>query len=134
MSATAAIANSYKEELLQGIHSSSDTYKIALYTAANASLDANTTDYTTTGEITGTGYTAGGATLSGFAASLSSGTAQLSFTSPSWASATITADTALVYNSSKSNKAVAVLTFASTASTNGTFVLTVPASGIIQLS
>ena len=134
MSATAAIANIYKEEILEGIHSSSDTYKIALYTAANASLDATTTAYTATGEVTGTGYTAGGATLSGFAASLSSGTAQLSFTSPSWASATITADTALIYNSSKSNKAVAVLTFASTASTNGTFVLTVPPTGIIQLS
>jgi hypothetical protein len=125
---TAAVCNSYKQEVLQGIHLSGDTYKVALYDSS-ATIDKTTTAYTATHEVSGTGYSAGGATLSGFTVSISGDTAYLTFTNPSWANSTITASTALIYNSSRSNKAVAVLTFSSTSSTNGTWTLVLPAAG-----
>ena len=127
MAITAAVCNSYKQEILQGTHSSADTYKIALYTST-ASLDGTTTAYSATNEVSGTGYTAGGATLSGFTVSGSGPTAWLDFTTdPTWATSTITARGALIYNSSKSNKAVAVLNFGSDiTSTAGTFTVTFP--------
>lgn len=138
MAVTAALCNSYKQELFSGTHTNTDTYKIALYTAASATLNASTTAYSATGEVSGTGYTAGGATLSGFATSIDTGVAILDFTDPSWSNATITADSALIYNSSKSNKAVAVLSFTSTTSTNGTFTIIFPApaaaTGLIRIS
>ncbi|MGI8549041.1 MAG: hypothetical protein ACR2M1_17245, partial [Gemmatimonadaceae bacterium] len=129
MAATAAVANSYKQECYDGIHAAADVYKIALYVAANATLSAATTAYTVTGEVTGTGYTAGGLTLAGRASGLSTNTAYETWTSPQWTSATITADTAVIYNSSKANRIVCVLTFASTSSTNGTFTVNLPAAG-----
>lgn len=129
MSVTACVVDSYKQEVLNGTHSSGDTYKVALYTAAAATLNKSTTAYTATGEVSGTGYTAGGATLSGFTTGLSTDTAYLTFSNPSWASSTITADTALIYNSSKSNKAVCVLSFTSASSTNSTWTLNLPAAG-----
>lgn len=132
------ITTSYKAEVLQGIHDAADTYKIALYTSA-ATLGAATTAYTTTNEVVGTGYTAGGVTLSGFNVTTSGTTAILDFTTdPFWENATITARGALIYNSSKSNKAVYVLDFGSDiTSTNGTFAVTLPApdvaNGLIRL-
>ena len=128
MAITAAVCNSYKQEILQGTHTSADTYKIALYTSA-ATLDATTTAYAATNEVSGTGYTAGGATLSGFTVSGSGSTAWLDFTTdPTWAAATITARGALIYNSSKANKAVCVLDFGSdVSSTAATFTVTFPA-------
>ena len=139
MAVTAAVCDSYTQEVLSGTHTNTDTYKIALYTAASATLNASTTAYTATGEISGTGYTAGGQTLTGFTTSVDTGVAILDFTTdPSWANSTITADSALIYNSSKSNKAVAVLSFTSTSSTNGTWTLTFPAAtaaaGLIRIS
>src|SRR5437016_2814693 len=124
-----ALCVSYLKEIFQGTHLSTDTYKIALYTSS-ASLDSTTTAYSATNEVSGTGYTAGGATLSGFAVSSANKTAWIDFTSdPSWASATITARYALIYNSTQSNKAVAVLDFsADKTSTNGTFTITFPAA------
>ena len=133
-----AIATSFKAEILQGIHDSADTYKIALYTSA-ATLGATTTAYSATNEVVGTGYTAGGTTLSGFNVTTSGTIAILDFaTDPSWANASITARGALIYNSSKSNKAVYVLDFGSDiTSTNGTFAVTLPApdatNGLIRL-
>lgn len=139
MAATAAVCDSYTQELLSGTHTNTDTYKIALYTAATASLSAATTVYSATGEVVGTGYTAGGLALTGFTTSIDTGVVILDFTTdPSWTSATITADSALIYNSSKTNKAVAVLTFTSASSTNGTWTLTFPAAtaaaGLIRIS
>lgn len=138
MAVTAAVCDSYTQEVLSGTHTSADTYKIALYSSASATLNASTTAYTATGEVSGAGYTAGGVTLTGFATSVDAGVAILDFADPSWASATITADAALIYNSSKSNKAVAVLSFTSASSTNGTFTLTFPApaaaTGLIRIS
>lgn len=133
MAVTAAVCDSYTQEILSGLHTSANTYKIALYTQAGATLSASTTAYTATGEISGTGYTVGGATLAGFSTSLAGGIASLTFTSPSWSSSTITADAAMIYNSSQSNKAVAVLTFTSASSTNGTWTLTLPTT-LINIS
>lgn len=129
MATTAALCNSFKQELLAMTpHTSADVYKIALYTDAAATLNKSTTAYTATGEITGTGYTAGGATLSGFSVTLDGDTAILDWTTdPTWSTATITADTALIYNSSRSNKAVAVLKFTSASSTADTYTVQLPA-------
>ena len=137
MAITQAIPTSFKAEILRGIHDSADTYKMALYTSA-ATLGATTTAYSATNEVVGTGYTIGGTTLSGFNVTTSGTTAILDFNDPSWANATITARGALIYNSSKSNKAVYVLDFGSDIiSTNGTFAITLPTpdatNGLIRL-
>lgn len=128
MAISAAICTSYKQEVMQGVHEAADTYKIALYTSA-ASLGASTTAYTATNEVSGTGYTAGGATLSGVSVTVDGTTAVLDFTDPTWANSTITARGALIYNSTQGNKAVAVLDFgADISSTNDTFTVTFPAA------
>lgn len=138
MAITQAIPTSFKAEILQGIHDSADTYKMALYTSV-ATLGASTTAYSATNEAVGTGYTIGGTTLSEFNVTTSGTTAILDFaTDPSWANASITARGALIYNSSKSNKAVYVLDFGSDiTSTNGTFAVTLPApdatNGLIRI-
>ena len=137
MAITQAIPTSFKAEILQGIHDSADTYKMALYTSA-ATLGATTTAYSATNEVVGTGYTIGGTTLSGFNVTTSGTTAILDFNDPFWENATITARGALIYNSSKSNKAVYVLDFGSDIiSTNGTFTITLPTpdatNGLIRL-
>ena len=124
---TQAIPTSFKSEILQGIHDSADTYKIALYTSAST-LDATATAYTTTNEVSGVGYTSGGQVLSGFSVTTSGTTAILDFTTdPSWENATITARGALIYNASKANKAVMVLDFGSDKSNSeGTFTIRLP--------
>lgn len=133
MAITSAICNSYKKELFDGTHAAADTYKIALYSDA-ATLSAATTAYASTNEVTGTGYTAGGKTLTGFSSGLDGSTAYLTFTDASWTSATITARGCLIYNSSKTNKAVAVFDFgANIVSTNGTFTVDFPGTGATSL-
>ncbi len=135
MAITAAICNSYKQEILQGVHEAADTYKIALFTSA-ATLSKSTTTYAATNEVAnGNGYTTGGATLSGFTVSISTDTAYLDWTTdPSWASATFTARGALIYNSTQTDKAVAVLDFGSDiTATAGTFTVTFPAPGATAL-
>ena len=128
MSITAAVTNSFKQELFAGVHAAGDVYKIALFTAA-ATLDKTTTAYSATTEASGAGYPAGGQTLSGYTPGFASATAWIDWTTdPSWASATFTARGALIYNSSKGNKAVAVLDFGSDISaTAGTFTVQLPA-------
>lgn len=107
---------SFKVELLQCVHNfgptSPDVFKVALYTSA-ANLGASTTEYTTTGEVVGGGYTAGGLALT-IATSPTSGTngvAFISFGTATWPSATTAARGALIYNASKANKSVCVLDF-----------------------
>lgn len=139
---------SFKVELLQAVHNfgptSPDTFKVALYTAA-ASIGASTTAYTTSGEVSGTGYTAGGNTLvidvSPSSGNNSAGvpTAYISFTNTSWANATFTARGALVYNSTQGNKSVAVLDFGSDKTVNNdTFQIIFPTpdanSAIVRIS
>lgn len=120
---------SFKEELYEGTHNLlTDTLKIALYTSS-ASLGASTTAYSTTNEITGTGYTAGGNTLTGATVQSSGTTAYVSFSNTSWAAATFTCRGALIYNSSKANRAVAILDFgADKTSAAQTFTVTFPAN------
>ena len=132
MAISQAMCTSFKVELLDGVHNfntGGDTFKIALYTSS-ATLDASTTVYTTSGEVSssGTNYTAGGNTLSVSQVPTSSGTtAYLDFADTTWLAATITARGALIYNSSKSNKAVAVLDFGSDkTSTAGDFTIIFP--------
>lgn len=127
MAITQAMCNSFKQDVLNGVHQPGDVYKIALYTSA-AALDATTAAYSATNEVVGTGYSAGGATLSGFSVGGSGATAWLDWTTdPSWAASTITARGALIYNTTRSNKAVAVLDFGSDkTSTSGTFTVVLP--------
>ena len=108
---TAGLTNSFKEQLLLGVHDfATDTFLIALYTSS-AVLGPDTTVYTTSNEVTGTGYIAGGEELQNITVNLSIGIAYVSFTNPSWAGATFTTRGALIYNSSKANKSVGVLNF-----------------------
>lgn len=128
MPITQSMVSSFKQQLFAGDHNmTADTFKIALY-VSTATLDASTTVYTTSGEVAATGgYTTGGNTLSGATISLTGTTAFVSFSNTSWANATITARGALIYNFSKSNKAVAVLDFGSDkVSSGGTFTIQFP--------
>lgn len=122
---------SFKAELYQAIHNlTTDTLKIALYTNS-ATLDETTTAYSTSGEITGTGYTAGGVTITGVTVNSSGYTAYVSFNNPAWTSATFTARAALIYNSSKANRSIAVLDFgADKTVTNSTFTITLPTNAV----
>ena len=123
------MVTSFKAEILGGIQDlDTDVIKIALYTSA-ASLDAATTVYSTSNEVVGVGYSAGGNTLASPTISTSGTTAFVDFADSSWTTATITARGALIYNSSKANRAVAVLDFGSDkTSTAGTFTVQMPAN------
>jgi hypothetical protein len=131
MAITQALCTSFKVELLQGIHnftlSTGDVFKLALYTST-ASLDATTTAYSATNEVGNSGtYAAGGGALTNVTPTSSGTTAFVDFADISFTSATITARGALIYNSSKSNRAVAVLDFgADKISTSGTFTVQFP--------
>ena len=127
MAISQAMCTSAKADFLGGIIDlDTDVMKIALYTSA-ATLSAATTVYTTSDEVVGTGYTAGGNTLTGATISTSGTTAFVDFTDTTWSTATITARGALIYDSSKSNKAVAVLDFgADKTSTAGDFTIQFP--------
>lgn len=131
MAVTACIPTQAKADLLAGVHAAADTYKCALYTQAAASFDATSTVYSATGEVGASGtYSAGGITMVGYTAGTSGTTAYIDWsTDPAWTGATITADAAIIYNSSKSSKILAVLTFTTASSTNGTWTLQLPAPG-----
>jgi len=130
MSIAQAMCTSFKEQLLNKEHDlNTDTIKIALYTSS-ASLGAGTTAYATTNEISGTGYTAGGETLGSATIGTSGTTAFVDFADASWTSATFTANGALIYNDSASDKAIAVLAFGGDFTvTGGTFKIVFPAAG-----
>jgi len=126
MSIVQTQTTSFKKELYQGVHNlSANTLKIALYTAS-ADLNADTTVYTITGEVSATGYTAGGSVLTGVTIESSGSVAYVNFANVSWA-ATITARCALIYNSSQSNKSIAVLDFGSD-KTSSAFTITMPSN------
>jgi hypothetical protein len=118
---------SFKAELYEGIHDLiDDTIKIALFNA-NADLSASTTVYSTNQEVTGTGYTAGGNTLTGATVRSNGTTAFVSFDNTTWSSASFTCRGALIYNSSKADRSVAVLNFGSDKIvTNGTLTVEFP--------
>ena len=122
---------SFKAELYEGIHDLiDDTIKIALFNA-NADLTASTTAYSTNQEVTGTGYTAGGNTLTGATVRSSGTTAYVSFDNTSWSSASFTCRGALIYNSSKANRSVAILNFGSDKIVaNGTLTIEFPTNDV----
>ncbi len=108
---TAGLTNSFKQQLLLGVHDFAvDTFKIALYTSS-ATLGPDTTVYSSTNEVSGTGYTQPGLVLTSVTVLLSQGVAYVSFDNPAWAGATFTTRGALIYNSTKSGKSVGVLNF-----------------------
>jgi hypothetical protein len=142
---TQALCTSFKNEVLLGAHQfgtvtlvsrtsltapTTDTFKAAIY-FASATVNAATTAYSTTGEATGTGYTAGGVTVTNATAPTTSGTT--AFWTPSasfaWTTVTIAAfDAVLLYNSTQANRAVSVHTFGSQTVTAANFTLTMPAN------
>lgn len=146
MANTQSMTTSFMGELMTATHnfgtaptrgtSAADTFKAALY-LASATVNASTTAYSSTGEVTGTNYTAGGVTVTAATpptATNSSATAGVAFFTPS-ASITYTTvtlstafDAVLIYNSTQSNKAVSVHTFGSQTVTAGTFTLTMPSN------
>jgi hypothetical protein len=146
MAITQAMCTSFKSELLQGIHNfhngsgggtttttgTGNTFKIALYTSS-ATMSASTTAYSATNETSGTNYSAGGNTLTNVDPTTSGTTALTDFADSTWSSATITANGALIYNSSttggSANRAVVVLAFGGDkTSTAGDFTITFPAA------
>ena len=156
MAITQALCTSFKQEILQGIHNftngsgggtttstgTGNTFKIALFTSS-ASLGAGTTAYADSNQASGTGYSAGGNTLTNVTPTTSSTTALTDFADTTWSSSTITARGALIYNSSttagSANRAVAVLDFGSDKTTSaGDFTITFPtadaSSAIIRIA
>jgi hypothetical protein len=132
MAITQAVCNTFKSELLGGVHDfdsgNAQVFKLALYTSA-ANLSAATTAYTATGEVANTGqYTATGAALQSKQVSLDTATAIVTFADLSFTGVTLTARGAVIYNSSASNAAVCVLDFgADKTATSGTFTIQFPA-------
>lgn len=123
-----ALCSSFKQQILLGEHDLEiDVINIALYTSA-ANLDASTTEYGTSGEVVGSGYTAGGKVLTGVTVLLSGTTAYVDFADTTWDPASFTARGALIYNVSKSNKAIAVLDFGSDKTATTTFTVQMPAN------
>ena len=129
MAISQVLCTSFKKELLEGTHVfGSNTFKIALYTNA-ATLNADTTTYSTDNEVSGTNYTAGGVTLTASTVASGDGVGFVNFSNATWASSSFTARGALIYNSSQSNKAVMVLDFGDNkTSNNSTFAVAMPAN------
>lgn len=150
MSNTQAICTSFKKEILNGIHAlgtsvtrgatTADSFKAALY-LASATVNASTTAYSSTNEVSGTGYTAGGVSFTWVAPNTSGTTA---FTTPSatitYSTVTLSTsfDAVLLYNTTQSNAAVAVYTFGSQTVTAGNFSLTMPtndsSTGLLRIA
>ncbi len=131
MAITQAMCTSFKEDLFQKEQDlDTDTIKIALYTSS-ATLGASTTAYTTSNEVTGTGYTAGGVTLTGATIGTSGTTAYVDFDDPEWTSASFTARGALIYNDTTAgDQSIAVLDFGGDFTvSSGTFRIVFPAAG-----
>jgi hypothetical protein len=148
MSILQSATTSFKVQLLQAVHNfgptTPNTFKVALYTAA-ADINETTTVYSTTNEVVGTGYTAGGNTLVISTSPTSANntanvpTAFISFNNSTWTNATFTARGALVYNVTQGNKSVAVLDFGSDKTVNNdTFQIIFPTpdanSAIVRIS
>ncbi len=131
MPISTAMCTSFKSQLMSAQHDfdnpGGNTFKIALYTSS-ATLGASTTAYSATNEVASTGnYSAGGNTLTSVSPTTSGTTAYVDFADTTWASSTITANGALIYNANASNAAVVVLAFGSDkSSSNGDFTIIFP--------
>jgi hypothetical protein len=151
MANTQAVCNSFKTEVLNGHHAfgvsvtrgatTADTFKAALY-LVSATVNKSTTAYSSTNEVSGTNYTATGVTVTN--ATVPANTADVTYWTPSasfaWTTVTLATafDAVLIYNSSQSNKAVAVYTFGSQTVTSGNFTLSMPTNdqttGLLRLT
>jgi hypothetical protein len=121
---------SFKKELFQAIQNlATDNLFIALYTG-NATLDADTTAYITTNEVVGTGYTAGGKQLTGVTINTENNAVYINFNNVTWDPAAFTVRGALIYNSSKANRSIAVLNFGSDKTCTNTFTITMPSNTV----
>lgn len=131
MPITQAMCTSFKAETFEGIHDVlTDDIRIALYTDV-ASLNAATTVYSATNEASGTGYTAGGQTLTNVVIGISGTMAYVDADNPVWTASTITARGALIYNFSKANRAIGVIDFgANKTSSASDFEIQFPAPGV----
>jgi len=117
---------SFKDQILKGQHDLlTDTIKLALYTSA-ATLDESTTAYSVSNEISGTGYSAGGKVLTGVTINTSNGVVYVNFNNAVWNPASFTAAGGLIYNASKSNKSIAVLSFGADKTATNTFTVQMP--------
>jgi len=130
MAISTAMCTSFKQEILVGTHNftatSGNSFKLALYTSS-ASLGASTTAYSTSNEVSGTGYTAAGAALTSVTPTTSGTTAFCDFADLTFSSSTITANGALIYNDTQSDKAVCTLAFGGDkTSTSGDFTISFP--------
>ena len=128
MAITQAMCTQFKRDVMLGLHDlDSDTIRIALFTSS-ATLNATTTAYATTNEISGAGYTAGGVTLASASVINNSTSGCFDATDPEWTSATFTARGALIYNDTESDLAIAVLDFGGDFTVaGGTFKIVFPA-------
>lgn len=127
MSIVQTQTTSFKKELYYGIHDlSTDVIKMALYDA-NANLNQDTTEYSSANEVSGGGYVAGGVQMQGVSINTSDYTAYVNFDNVEF-SASVTARCALIYNSSKANRSIAVLDFGSD-KTSSNFTVVMPANG-----
>jgi len=133
MAITQSVANSFKQQILQGQHNftltTGNQFKLSLYTSA-ATLDSSTTIYTSSSEVSNTGqYSTGGGVLVNITPFVSSGVACVDFNDLSFTGVTLTARGALIYNVSNANAAVCVLDFgADKTATSGTFTIQFPAN------
>ena len=125
---TAGLTTSFKREVLLGIHDlDTDVLKIALYTSS-ANLGPDTTVYSATNEVSGTGYTAGGEVLLNVVVQQGNGTGYATFDDPSWPGANFTTRCALIYNYTQGNKSIGVFNFGTDQSmTNQGFTIQLPA-------
>jgi hypothetical protein len=136
------VPDSFKQELFLATHnfstSAGNTFKLALYTTVTG-FSASTTNYITTNEASGTGYSAGGTTLVNSTVTVAQSISFVSFNNATFSTATLTASCCLIYNSTQSNKAVVVLDFnGSKTSTNGDFTIQFPTanstSAVLRIS
>jgi hypothetical protein len=127
MSLTQTMTTSFKVELPQAVHNLlTDSIKIALY-ISTATLNADTTIYSSSNEVVASGYTAGGLVLTGVTINSANNVAYISFTNPTW-NAALVARGALIYNATKGNKSVAVLDFGADKTSSSTFTIVMPAN------
>jgi hypothetical protein len=136
------VPDSFKQELFLATHnfstSAGNTFKLALYTTVSG-FSASTTNYITTNEASGTGYTASGTTLVNSTVTVAQNISFVSFNNATFSTATLTASCCLIYNSTQTNKAVVVLDFGgSKTSTNGDFTIQFPTanstSAVLRIS
>jgi hypothetical protein len=137
------VPDSFKKELFQATHnfnsSTGNTFQLALYSTVSGFTATGTTVYTTTNEVSGTGYSAGGTTLTNLGVAVGQNVSYVDFADATFSTATITASCALIYNTTQSSKAVVVLDFGGDkTSTNGDFTIQFPAanstSAILRIS